>query len=171
MFVLSVMQWCSDQWCFSDAVMFSFGSSFLQSFIWFCNYLTVLLTWIHMVSLRSARQDAPNVQHFDQFWPHLALRSRDLRPNFDLDLSGSKLKYFDAPRRDEHDGVRIIVLALFVQKLSVKNIAHRKSLTWPVTSSNDLEPWNRVPSVSSQHGQHASFCREALTKLGAKREA
>ena len=55
--------------------------------------------------LCSARQDALNDMHFDLFWPNLTLRSRDLRSNFDLDITGSNHTNFDASRRDEHHGV------------------------------------------------------------------
>ena len=74
-----------------------------------------------MVSFSSSHQDASNDIHFDQFWSNLTLRSRDLRSSFDLDLLGSKHKYFDASRWEEHDGVWIMALSLSIQKLSANN--------------------------------------------------
>ena len=55
---------------------------------------------------------------FDQ---NLTLRSRDLWPNFDFDLSGPTSTCFDASRRKKHDGVRIMALTFFFPKVFMKN--------------------------------------------------
>ena len=55
-------------------------------------------------------------------------RDLDLRSNFPLDLSRSKCICFDASRREKHDGVRIILLSFFVQKLLAKDYVLR---SWP----------------------------------------
>ena len=41
----------------------------------------------------------------------MTLRSRDLRSTFDLDLSRSTYTYFDADRREDHDGAISLFLA------------------------------------------------------------
>ena len=45
----------------------------------------------------------------------------DLRSTFRFELYGSYDTYFDAARREEHDGAKIIPLACLVQKLFTKN--------------------------------------------------
>ena len=42
--------------------------------------------------------------------------------DFDLDLSGSTNKCFNALERQIHDGIRMIALTSFVQKIFVKNL-------------------------------------------------
>ena len=44
----------------------------------------------------------------------------DLSSNFDLDSPRSTFIYFDASRQEKRDGVQIISLASFVQKLAAK---------------------------------------------------
>ena len=99
------------------------------------NFLQKRDTDALVVSSCSARQDASNDIHVHLFWPNLTSRSCDLRSTFALDLSGPKDTFFDASRREEHDGVRIIVLGLSLQKLLAKNdlffVGHR--LTSEVT--------------------------------------
>ena len=60
-------------------------------------------TVTQMTSLCSPRQDASTDMYFDLFWPNLTLRSRDLRSNLGLDISGSKYMYF--MRLDERNTI------------------------------------------------------------------
>ena len=48
---------------------------------------------------------------------HVTSRDLDLRSNLDITFYWSTFIYFDASRREEHDGVSHISLTLFVQKL------------------------------------------------------
>ena len=50
-----------------------------------------------------------------------ALRSRDLRSNSDLDVSGSNYTHFDGSRWEVRDAVWIMALSLSVQKFSAEN--------------------------------------------------
>ena len=45
----------------------------------------------------------------------------DMWSNFDLDLSRSKYTWFDVPRPDKHDGIKIVPLPLKLKILSSKN--------------------------------------------------
>ena len=78
-------------------------------------------TTTRLVSLWSARQGKSTDTRFCLFWPYMTLRSRDLRSNFDLGLSGSKHTSFDSSRREKHNGVRYFALDRSIQKLSAKN--------------------------------------------------
>ena len=67
---------------------------------------------------------------------HGSLRDLDLRSNFKIDLPRSKGTYFDASRREEHDGAIRNPLSFINQKLIAKNDPGRKcylfqfDLTW-----------------------------------------
>ena len=109
------------------------------------NFLQERATAVRVVSLCSAQHGASNDMLFYLFWPSLTSRSRDLRSNFELKLAWSKHTFFEASRRDEHDGVRILALAPFFQKLSAKNhlviFGHLTELwrhQWPKTLKSGI---------------------------------
>ena len=77
-----------------------------------------LWAWSHCVCLVKAHRLICNMTYFDLFG---SPRDLDLRSNFPLDLSRSTCICFDASRREKHDGVKIIPLSFFVQKLFAKN--------------------------------------------------
>ena len=70
--------------------------------------------------------------------------SSDLRSKFNLDFPRSSCIYFDASRRAEHDGIRIISLALLVQKLlAKKHLCHLTyDLWWPQYWPERNIDWN-----------------------------
>ena len=68
----------------------------------------------------------------------------DLRSNFDLDLSRSNYTWFDAPWRDKHDRVTIVVLSFKTKMLSSKN--HFGQIWpfdswWPVAARGLRSTW------------------------------
>ena len=77
------------------------------------------------VCLVKAHRLICNMTYFDLFG---SPRDLDLRSNFPLDLSRSPCICFDASRREKHDGVKIIPLSFFVQKVFAKNKVFR---SWP----------------------------------------
>ena len=121
-------------------VHFGFHDLHLRSRRFFANNLMKRDTasrWSHCGQLVKTHRMMYLWTYFDQGWP---LRSRDLRSNIDLDLSGSKHTYSDAPWREEHDGVWwIVALSFLVHEIFVKK-QHSclRLFSWPVTSLDDL---------------------------------
>ena len=77
-------------------------------------------TWdsCHCVCLRKAYRMMYNLTYLGH---RVALPWLDLRSNFDLDLSRSNYTLLDAPWRDKHDRVTIVVLSFKTKTLSPKN--------------------------------------------------
>ena len=74
--------------------------------------------WCHCVCIRKAHRMMYNLTYFGH---RVTLPCVDLRWNFDLDLSRSNYTWFDAPWRDKHDRVTMVVLSFKTKTLSSKN--------------------------------------------------
>ena len=77
-------------------------------------------TWdcCHCVCLRKAHRMMYNLTYLGH---RVTLPWLDLRSNFELDLSRSNYRWFDAPWWDKHDGINIVALSLTLKILSTKN--------------------------------------------------
>ena len=60
---------------------------------------------------------------------HVTSRDLELRSHLDITFYRSTFIYFDASRRDEHDGVSNISLALLIKKLFAKKMSKTSILT------------------------------------------
>ena len=92
----------------------------------------------------------------------------DLRSNFDLNFLMSTCIYFDASRREQHDGVRIISLAVLVQKLLAKNPLCY--LTFDDLSWHQYWPEQRIDRDSFEmifEELSNAYSRFSLRRLGA----
>ena len=87
---------------------------------------------VRLVSLRFLRKAHRMMYNLTFLGHQVTLPWLDLRSNFDLDLSRSNHKWFDAPWRDKHDGIKIVALPLKLKNLSSKN---RLGTFW------NFDPW------------------------------
>ena len=76
---------------------------------------------VGLVSLRLSPQGHRMMYNLTYLGHWVTLPWLDLRSNFGLDLSRSDYTWFDAPWRDKHDRVTIVVLYFTTKTLSSKN--------------------------------------------------
>ena len=98
-------------------------------------------------------------------WPQVTL----IWSNFDLDFPRSAYIYFDASRREEHDGIRIISLAFLAQKLLAKKhfcpLTIDDDLWWPQYRPERKMDWNGFEMIDELSN---AFSRFSLPRLGAE---
>ena len=106
--------------------------------------------WCQYVRLGQANPIICNMTHFGH---QVTLAWLDLRSNFDLDLSKSFYIWFDAPKRDKHDGVKFVALPLKLKMWSSKN---RFGKFW------NFDPWG--PQFWHEQKKWPNWFRNAFSR-------